>query len=127
MAKKEFSYRGKTLEEIQALSLEEFAKLLPSQERRKLKREFTDEEKKFLAHFRKKKNNVKTHCRDMIILPEMVGTIIKIHNGKDYFQLSIMPEMMGHRLGEFAQTRKRVKHSSPGIGATRSSSAISVR
>ena len=127
MAKKEFSYRGKTMEEIKDLSIDEFAKLLPSAQRRKIKRGFTEEEKRFLSHFRKKKNNVKTHCRDMIILPEMVGSLIKIYNGKEYANVGITQEMLGHRLGEFALTRKKVKHSSPGIGATRSSSAISVR
>ncbi|HLC47133.1 MAG TPA: 30S ribosomal protein S19 [Candidatus Nanoarchaeia archaeon] len=127
MAKKEFIFRGKTLDAVMQLSLEEFAKLIPSRERRKIKRGFTEEERRFLAKLRKKKNNVETQCRDMVILPEMVGSIIKIYNGKEFTIVTIMPEMLGHRLGEFALTRRRVKHSAPGIGATRSSAAISVR
>src|SRR3989344_5402681 len=127
MAKKEFIFRGKTLDAVMQLSLEEFAKLIPSRERRKIKRGFTEEERRYLAKLRKKKNNVETQCRDMVILPEMVGSIIKIYNGKEFTIVTIMPEMLGHRLGEFALTRRRVKHSAPGIGATRSSAAISVR
>ena len=63
----------------------------------------------------------------MIILPEMVGRMIKIHNGKDFTPIKIEAEMIGHKFGEFVLTRKRVTHSSPGVGATRSSSNVSVR
>ena len=50
-----------------------------------------------------------------------------IHNGKEFVMIKITEEMLGHRLGEFAATRKKVAHSSPGIGATRSSASLSVR
>ena len=127
MAKKTFTYRGKTLEELKDMSIQEFMKLVPSSARRKLKRGFTDAEKKTLAKLAKNKNNVETHCRDLVILPSMVGLTIKIHQGKEHFPVLIQEEMIGHRLGEFAQTRRRVAHSSPGVGATKSSSALSVR
>ena len=71
--------------------------------------------------------NVKTHRRDMIILPEMVNKLIKVYNGKSFVTLSIEPEMIGHLFGEFVLTRRRVAHNSPGVGATRSSSNISVK
>ena len=103
------------------LSLENFAKLLPSRQRRSLMRGLTDQEKKLLERLRKGKKLVRTHVRDMIILPEMVGKKILIHNGKEWITMDIKEEMLGHRLGEFALTRKRVGHSAPGVGATRSS------
>jgi small subunit ribosomal protein S19 len=63
----------------------------------------------------------------MVVLPIMVGHTIKIHNGKEFTQTIITGEMLGHFLGEFSLTRKRVAHNAPGVGATRSSGAISVR
>ncbi len=127
MAKKEFSYRGKTLEELQQLGLKELSVLLCSAARRKIKRGFTDQEKILLRNLRTSKKSVKTHCRTMIVLPEMVDKTILIYNGKSFEEVIIQPEMLGHYLGEFSQTRKRVNHSSPGVGATRSSSNVSVK
>jgi|SRR3989344_2550397 len=123
---KEFFYRGKNVTEIKKLSLDEFAKLVPSRERRKIKRGFRESEKILLEDL-KKNNTVKTHCRDMIVLPEMIGKVIKVYNGKEFVMLTIEPEMIAHRLGEFALTRRSVKHSAPGIGATKSSASLSVR
>ncbi|MEM2192474.1 MAG: 30S ribosomal protein S19 [Candidatus Hadarchaeales archaeon] len=127
---KKFTYRGYTIEELQKLSLEEFAKLLPSKQRRSLIRMFikntSPRHKKLLEKIRKAKREgrekpIRTHLRDMIILPEMVGMKFGVHNGKEFVVVEIVPEMIGHRLGEFSQTRKRVIHGAPGIGATRSS------
>ena len=123
---KEFRYRGYTLEELQKMSLEQLAELLPSRERRKIKRGFTEQEVKLLRKLRKK-GFTRTHCRDMIVLPEMVGKTIYIHNGKEFVRVEIKPEMIGHRLGEFAQTRKFEKHSGPGVGATRSSKFVPLK
>ena len=127
MAKKEFRYKGKTLEELQKMSVKELAEIFPAPQRRKIKRGFKDSEKILLKAIDKKKKNLETHCRDMIILPNMVGIIIKIHNGKEFVPIQIKEEMIAHRLGEFALTRKSIKHSAPGIGATRSSASLSVR
>jgi small subunit ribosomal protein S19 len=127
MAKKEFSLKGKPLEELQAMSLDELATLLTAKARRKIKRGFTDAEKAFLKSTRTSKKPVETHCRSMIILPEMVNKQIKIHNGKTFEEVLIQPEMIGHYVGEFAMTRKKVSHSAPGIGATKSSASISVK
>ena len=74
-----------------------------------------------------KKNNVKTHVRDLLILPSMIGKTILIHNGKTFLPLMITEEMLGRTLGDFSLTRNRVSHSSPGVGATKSSSSVSVR
>lgn len=132
MVKKEFTYRGKTLEELRKLSVEDFAKLLPSRERRKIKRGFTEAEKRFLEKVKrfkegKRKKPVKTHVRDMIILPDMIGMTIHIHKGKEFAPITLEPEMLGHRLGEFTMNRQKVAHSAPGIGATRSSASASVK
>ena len=127
MVKKEFTYRGKKLEELKKLSLNELAELLPARQRRSLKRGLTEQQKILLKKIKKNENNIETHCRDMIIFPEMVGKTIKIHNGKEFMQVIIMEDMIGHYLGEFSLTRHRVEHSAPGIGATRSSAALSVK
>ncbi|MBU0461747.1 MAG: 30S ribosomal protein S19 [Nanoarchaeota archaeon] len=127
MAKKEFIYHGKTLEQLQAMSIKELAETLPAAARRKIKRGFTDAQKAFLERVKRKDKNIETHCRDMVVLPEMVGMMIKIHSGKSFEIVEIQPEMIGHLLGEFVLTRRRVTHSAPGIGATKSSSNISVK
>lgn len=123
-----FTFKGKTFEELQRLSLEEFARLLPAREKRKLlKRGMMDEEKNLIRKIREKKGFVKTHCREMVIIPEMVGAKIGLYNGKDWITIEVKQEMVGHRLGEFALTRKRVQHSAPGIGATKSSKYIPLK
>ncbi len=128
MAKKIFSYKGKSLEEPQTMDMKELVVLLPSRQRRSLKRGFTDAQKRFFHRVNTEKTvAIKTQCRDMIVLPNMVGRNIKIYSGKEFVSVEIMPEMIGHYLGEFSMTRKKVSHSAPGIGATRSSSSVSVR
>ncbi|HZX44531.1 MAG TPA: 30S ribosomal protein S19 [Candidatus Nanoarchaeia archaeon] len=127
MARKEFSYRGKSVSELKSLSLNEYAQIAPARIRRSIKRGFTEQQKILLANIRAKKSNIETHCKDMIILPEMIGMMIKIHNGKEFLPVTIGNEMIGHYLGEFVSTRKRVEHSAPGIGATKSSAALSVK
>lgn len=126
MAKKEFTYRGKTMEELKKLNQKELAVLFTSRARRRLKRGLADREKKLLTSVQRK-NATETHCRDMLVLPEMVGRVIKIHSGKEFVPVTIQDEMIGHYLGEFVLTRKRVAHSAPGIGATKSSANVSAR
>jgi len=123
---REFTFRGYTLEQLQNMSLEEFAKLLKSNARRHILRGLTDTERKLLRKIRKAKKlginkPIKTHAREMVILPEMVGLIIYVHNGKEFVPVEIKPEMIGRRLGEFVPTNKPVKHGMPGVGATKSS------
>lgn len=124
----EQTLRGKTFEEIKKLSLEEFSRFIPSRDRRALKKGLTPEEKTFLIKLRKKPSAFhKTHCRDMVIIPELVGLKIGIHNGKEFVPVEIRAEMLGHRLGEFALTRKKVAHSAPGFGATKSSKFVPLK
>jgi len=127
--KKEFTYRGMNLEELKAMDIREFAKHLPARERRGIMRHFEVIEK-FIKRCKESESRgkqIRTNLRDIVIVPQLVGLIISIHNGKEFMQVRIEAEMMGHRLGEFAFTRKPVKHGAPGIGATRSSSALSVK
>jgi len=119
--KKEFTFRGYTIEQLSDMTLEEFTQLLDSRSRRSIQRGLTNQQQKFMEHLRKNEGVIKTHNRNMIVLPEMVGRTIRIHDGKDFQQIIILPEMLGHYLGEFALTRKSVKHTGPGVGATRSS------
>ena len=121
--KKEFRYRGLLLEELLQLSMEELLPLLPSRVRRSLQRGLTPDQNKLLNDIREatQGDQIKTHCRDMVVLPEFVGHRVDVHSGKEFQRVEIQPQMIGHYLGEFALTRKRVKHTGPGVGATRSS------
>ena len=121
--KKEFSYRGMSLEELQKLTIEELLPLLTSRMRRTFKRGLTEKQDKLLRDIEKANpgDTIRTHCRDMIILPNFVGHTIHIHNGKEFQRVDIKPDMIGHYLGEFALSRSKVKHTGPGVGATRSS------
>jgi len=131
---KKFRYRGRSLEELMNMPLDELVKLLPSRARRSLRRGLTEPQKKLLRKIRKNRNKVyealkkgkrppviKTHVRDLVILPEMVGYTIAVYNGKEFVPVRITPEMIGHRLGEFAPSTKIVQHGEPGLKATRSS------
>ena len=54
-------------------------------------------------------NEIKTKSRNLIILPNYINKTFYIHNGKDFIKTKIAKEMIGHRLGEFAKTRKNFK------------------
>ncbi|MDE1858276.1 MAG: 30S ribosomal protein S19 [Thaumarchaeota archaeon] len=123
---KEFRYRGKSLDELNAMSTEALLELLPSRARRSLNRGVSEEKRKLLEDARairegKLEGQIKTHARDMIILPTMVGLTIGVHNGKEFVALEVKPEMIGRYLGEYVITNKKVVHGTPGIGASRSS------
>jgi small subunit ribosomal protein S19 len=132
---KEFSYRGHSLNSITAMSMDEFINMLPSRQRRSLTRGLTPEQRILLEKLREAKEaqkqgkdvTLKTHVRDLIILPEMVGAKIAVHNGKEFVAIEIKPEMIGHYLGEFAITNKPVRHGTPGIGASRSSMYVPLK
>jgi len=127
MAKKEFTFKGVTIDELKKMSLNELAQLLTARQRRTIKRGFTEQQKILLKKLRANEKNIETHCRNIIVLPEMVGKTIKIYQGKEFIPVTVELNMVGHYLGEFALTRKKVVHSAPGIGATRSSASLSVK
>lgn len=121
MQKKQFIYRGKTINELKELEVREFAKYLPSKQKRTVLRNFQAIEyfvKRAKTKLEKGKK-IKTHQREIIIVPQMVGMNIQVHNGKSFNPVLIEPEMIGHRLGEMSLTRSKVAHSKAGVGATK--------
>ena len=125
--KEEFTYHGFNAEALKAMTIEELLPVMPSRARRKVLRGWTISEDKLQIDLRKGESRIKTHVRDMIILPEMIGREIEIYNGKDFVKVEIQPEAVFHYLGEFALTRRRVAHGSAGIGATRSSKFVPLK
>jgi small subunit ribosomal protein S19 len=128
-SKKEFLYRGKTLPELQQMPLDQVLPLLPSRTRRLYLRGVKPAEHKFLEKVDQAKPGevVRTHLRHMGVLPRFVGKIIAVHNGKEFQNVTVQPEMIGHRLGEFAITTKACVHSGVGVGATRSSKHVPLK
>ena len=128
---KEYRFRGYTAEELKSMPMDEFINLLPSRMRRSLRRGLTEEQRRLLENIRAMKSSneepIKTHTRDMIILPEMVGTTLLVHSGKEFTEVKINEKMIGHYLGEFAMTNRPVRHGKPGIGASRSSMYIPLK
>jgi len=117
--------------------MNELMRLLPARIRRTLKRGLHPENRKLLENIRKAKaemaktgtqtKRIRTHRRDMPILPEMVGLTIEVHNGKDFIPVEITLDKVGHYLGEFAITNKRVVHGKPGVGASKSSTYVPLK
>jgi small subunit ribosomal protein S19 len=121
--KKQFVYRGKSIDELKELEVREFAKYLPSRQRRSVLRNFQIIED-FIKRAKEKiekGKKIRTHQRDIIIVPQMVGMNIQVHNGRNFNPVLIESEMLGHRLGEMSATRSKVAHSKAGIGATKGS------
>lgn len=121
--KREFTLRGRTLPELQEMSIAQLALLLPARARRSIRRGFNSEQQTFLEKIRQqpKDQTLRTHVRDAMVLPDHVGHRVAVHNGKEFKEIEVRPEMIGHYYGEFALTRRFEKHSGPGVGATRSS------
>lgn len=119
--KKQFTYRGKSVEELKKLDVREFAKYLRSRQRRTALRQFQKIEE-FVNRAKekiKRDKKIRTHHRDLIVVPEMVGMTIYVYDGRNFIPVNIVGEMLGHAFGEFAPTRKRVNHGSAGVGATK--------
>ena len=70
---------------------------------------------------------MKTHLRNMIVVPEMIGCVVGVYNGHNFNNVEIKAEMIGHYLGEFSLAYPPVKHNRPGIGATHSSKFIPLK
>ena len=126
--KKEFTYRGFTMEELLEMPFDEVLGLMPSRVRRTFIRGLNEEQKVTFDKIAKGENEVtRTHRRDIPIVPAFVGKKVAIYNGKEFKEVEIKPEMIGHYLGEFAMTRRSVTHSGPGVGATRSSKFLPLK
>lgn len=126
--KKQYTYRGKSLEELKKLPMDELLNLLPSRARRSLSRGMSPEHIKLFEKIQKGgKKTVRTHLRGFIVLPSMVGMTLQVYNGREFLNVRILPECIGHYLGEYAPTQKAVRHSAPGVGATRSSQFVPLK
>jgi small subunit ribosomal protein S19 len=125
--KEEFTYHGHKVEDLQQMGISDLIPIMPSRVRRKFIRGLSREEEKLLSEMKSGKERIRTHLRDMVILPEMVGKTIEIYNGKDFISVEIQPEAVFHYFGEFSLTRRRVAHGSAGIGATRSSKYVPLK
>jgi small subunit ribosomal protein S19 len=119
--KKEFMFRGFTMEELLAMPFDEVLELLPSRARRTFLKGLNYEQQLLFDKLKDSAETVRTHRRDIPVIPQFVGKTVSIYNGKEFKDIEIKPEMIGHFLGEFAQTRKPPVHSGPGVGATKSS------
>jgi len=129
----EFTYRGHTLDELQELSLDEVAELLPARQRRTIERGLSVQQEKLLETAREAgvqetaNDPIRTHLRDMPVLPEFVEKTFEVYTGQSFERVRVEPEMIGHYLGEFQLTRTSVEHGQAGIGATRSSKFVPLK
>ena len=127
---KEFLYKGRNEDELKALSMDEFIGLLPSRMRRSLRRGISDRQRILIEKIRAwtpEKKPIRTHARDLVILPEMIGNTIHVFNGIEFVEVKIDLKKIGHYLGEYAITNRPVRHGRPGIGASRSSMYIPLK
>ena len=130
---KEFTFKGKTMEELKKMDVKEFSKYVNTRTRRTLLRGLNEKQSKFFAKVDKvlkegeQKKPIRTHLRTIVVIPKLVGMEIAVYNGKEFKIITIMEEMLGHYLGEFAHTRNNVSHGVPGVGASRSSKFIPIK
>lgn len=133
---RKFTFRGVDLDQLLDMSYEQLMTLVHARARRRFSRGLKRKPLALIKRLRKAKKEappmekpavVKTHLRNMIVVPEMIGSVVGVHSGKSFNQVEIKPEMVGHYLGEFAITYKPVKHGRPGIGATHSSRFIPLK
>ena len=123
---KQFTYRGLSQKELESLPLGKLLELFPARARRSLTRGINDGKRKLIGEMKATKagitkNPINTHLRDVLILPTMVGVTLNVYSGKEFRPITITTEMVGHYLGEYVITNKRVSHGAPGVGASRSS------
>ena len=123
---KQFTYRGLSQKELENLPLDKLLELFPARARRSLTRGINDGKRKLIEEMKSAKegtlkNPINTHLRDVLILPTMVGVTVNVFSGKEFRPVTITTEMIGHYLGEYVITNKRVNHGAPGVGASRSS------
>ncbi|EMA44121.1 30S ribosomal protein S19 [Halococcus saccharolyticus] len=129
----EFTYRGHTVEELQSMDREAVAELLPARLRRTIERGLSVEQEQLIEEAKESGSEetandpIRTHLRDMPVLPAFVDKTFAVHNGQEFERVRVEPEMLGHYLGEFQLTRTSVEHGQAGIGATRSSKFVPLK
>jgi len=125
---KNFQYRGRTVDELRAMSMDEFITILPARMRRSLRRGLSSDQRIVMEKLRRNQGKpIRTHARDMIIIPEMIGKSVFVHTGKEFKEIKVTEKMLGHYVGEFAISINLVRHGRPGIGASRSSMYIPLK
>ena len=125
--REEFTYHGLKIDEMQKMGISDLVPVMPARVRRKVVRGLTRGEEDLLARFRSGDEKIRTHLRDMVVMPEMLGKAVEVYNGKEFVKVELQPEAVFHYLGEFALTRKKVANGSAGIGATRSSKYVPLK
>ncbi len=121
MAEKIFKYRRNTLEELNKMSIKDFAQLVKARKRRSLLRGIDNKSPKILSKVESGKKKLRTHRRDVVVIPSLIGKTIEVYNGQKFIPVTVTEEMLGHYLGEFSQTRRVAQHKGVGVGATKSS------
>ncbi|KAI1361729.1 ribosomal protein S15, eukaryotic/archaeal [Xylaria arbuscula] len=133
---RKFSYRGVELDDLLSLGSDDLRTLFHARARRKLQRGLRRKPMGLVRKLRAAKQNAapnekpaecRTHLRNMIVVPELIGSVVAVYNGKVFNSVEIRPEMVGHYLGEFSISYTPVKHGRPGIGATHSSRFIPLK
>jgi small subunit ribosomal protein S19 len=128
--KKEFTYRGKTIAELKELSLNDVLDIMPSGIRRSYTRGVKSGEKKLMDRIESIEPGsvvLRTHYRHLAVLPRFVGHRIAVYDGREFREVTVSSEMIGHRLGEFAPPTTVCAHSGVGVGATRSSKHVPLK
>merc|ERR1712216_193639 len=123
---RKFSYRGVDLDQLVVMSNDELVNMINARARRKFSRGLQRKAKREASTY-EKPEMIKTHLRDMVVVPEMIGSVVGVYNGKVFNSVEIKPDMVGHYLGEFSITKKPVKHGKVGIGATKSSKFVPLK
>jgi small subunit ribosomal protein S19 len=127
---KDFVFQGLNEEQLKAVSMDEFIRMLPSRMRRSLRRGLPEEHRILIEKIRAWQPGdkpLKTHARNLIILPEMIGKTVNVFSGRDFVEVQIDLKKVGHYLGEYSITNTPVRHGRPGIGASRSSMYIPLK
>jgi small subunit ribosomal protein S15e len=133
---KKFMFKGMELDKVLDLSQEELMALVPARARRRFNRGLKRKPMALIKRLRKAKracgehqkpDPVKTHLRNMIIVPEMIGSVVGVYNGKVFTQVEIKPEMIGMYLAEFSISYKPVGHGRAGMSATSSARFIPLK
>ncbi len=120
------AFRGKLPSDIEGMETSQYTKLVKSRQRRSIKRNSL-QYRMLMEKVAKNKAGkpIKTHMRAAVILPQWIGMKFAVHNGKEFKEITINANMLGHRLGEFSYSTKHVQHSAPGVKATKGSKFLS--
>lgn len=124
---KKFTYQGVDLDDLKTMPLCDLKELFPSSFRRHVNRGFSEEEHMLIKQAERGESGIRTQCRNMMILPIMVGNIIGVHNGCNYVEIDVKPEMIGRRFKDLVPTKTSKAHGKPGVGATSSSKFVPLK